>query len=474
MENNFFSTPLIKIKVDVFYHSCPHNVTSGFHSCDPEEIASKLKGMKAVVIVGKYDEDHIKLYKEAALRAGINPLLMRVVDATWGENSIEVNRKILENGWVADLALVEEKGLPVSRRELIKGELKIAKDRIDKPVWISDMCKLYRACTLCQDSCPYNAIKVDKKNGVTIDYSKCVACGLCVASCPTSALQFPSFSQQAIFELSKIKGDKRISCYKDTGNSIKLPCIGMLSAVDLVMLRSSGKVELYCPGCELSKNLDELRSTVEDLNNSVGGFSLTMPGYNIQFKEVKNDIKIEPFLFLANKAEARQNIIKNNNLPDVSYEVQVNEKVCTMCESCAKWCPTNALTIEYSNDSGKLLFNPDKCIGCKICINVCPEGDNGCSSGSKAIKVFTAKEVKHEIKTLMKDEIVRCRVCGAIVGSRKSLNLVKKIMKERGLECEDEWLERCPTHRAEYSYKKFFGKEVRFRPRRGPNDLGGV
>jgi len=77
MENNFFSTPLIKIKVDVFYHSCPHNVTSGFRSCDPEEIASKLKGMKAVVIVGKYDEQHIKLYKEAALRAGINPLLLR-------------------------------------------------------------------------------------------------------------------------------------------------------------------------------------------------------------------------------------------------------------------------------------------------------------------------------------------------------------------------------------------------------------
>ena len=474
MSSNFLSTPLIKVKVDVFYHSCPHNVSSGFYSCDPNEIASKLKGMKAVVIVGKYDEEHLKLYREASLRAGLNPLLVRVVDSSWGETAIEENKKILENGWVADLAAIEEKSLPISRRELIRGELKTVKDRIDKPIWISDMCKLYRACTLCQDSCPYGAIKVDKKNGILIDYSKCVACGLCVASCPMSAIQFPSVSQQAIFDLSKIKGDKKISCYKDHGNSIKLPCIGMLSAVDLAMLRSSGKVSLYCPGCELSKHLDNLKTIVEDLDKSVGGISLVTPGYIIQPKEDEKVIKIGEFSYLANKAEAMELVAKSNNLPDVSYDAQINNEVCTMCESCAKWCPTNALTIDYSNNAERLSFNPDKCIGCKICINVCPEGDNSCSSGNKAIKIIPAKEVKHEVKTLMKDEIVRCKVCGAIVGSRKSLNLVKKIMKERGLECEDEWLERCPKHRAEYSYKKFFGKEVKFKPRRNPNDLGGV
>ncbi len=472
--SNFLSTPLIKVKVDVFYHSCPHNVSSGFYSCDPNEIASKLKGMKAVVIVGKYDEQHLKLYKEASLRAGLNPLLVRVVDSSWGERAIEENKKILENGWVADLALIEEKSLPISRRELIRGELKTVKDRIDKPVWISDMCNLYRACTLCQDSCPYGAVKVDKKTGVSIDYSKCTACGLCVSSCPMSAIQFPSVSQQAIFELSKIKGDKRISCYKDHDNSIKLPCIGMLSAIDLVMLRSSGRVNLYCPGCELSKNLKDLKVTVEDLNNSVGGFSLTTPDYNIQPKENEKAVNLEKFSFLANKSEAMQLIMKSNNLPDVSYEAEINNEVCTMCESCAKWCPTTALTIDYTNEMERLSFDPDKCIGCKICINVCPEGDNACSSGNKAIKIFPAKEVKHEVKELMKDEIVKCRVCGSIVGSRKSLNLVKKIMKERGLECEDEWLERCQKHRAEYSFKKFFGKEVKFKPRRSPNELGGV
>ncbi|MQL56544.1 4Fe-4S dicluster-binding protein [Acidianus ambivalens] len=473
MSTNFLSTPLIKVKVEVFYHSCPHNVSSGFYSCDPEEIASKLKGMKAVVIVGKYDEEHLKLYKEAALRAGINPLLVRVVDSSWGEKALEENKKILENGWVADLALVEEKGLPLSRRELIRGEIKTVKDRIDKPVWISDMCKLYRACTLCQDSCPYNAIKVDKKSGVSIDYTKCTACGLCVSSCPMSAIQFPSVSQQAIFELSKIKGNKIISCYKDKGNSIKLPCIAMLSAVDLALLRSSGEVELRCPGCELSKNLESLKRIVTDLNEAVGGISLITPEDKIEKKEAKV-VTISSFSYLANKAEAMQEIIKQNNLPDITYDAFVNENSCTMCESCAKWCPTSALTIEYTDSGEKLSFNPDKCIGCKICINVCPEGDNGCSSGNKAIKLVPAKKVSHEKKDLMKDEIVRCKVCGAIVGSRKSLNLVKKIMKERGLECDDEWLERCPTHRAEYSFQKFFGMKAKFRPRRGPNEVGGV
>jgi hypothetical protein len=63
------------------------------------------------------------------------------------------------------------------------------------------------------------------------------------------------------------------------------------------------------------------------------------------------------------------------------------------------------------------------------------------------------------------DELVRCRVCGAPIGSRKSLNHVKKIMIEKGASCEDEWLERCPKHRAEYAFQKQFSFNARFKPR---------
>jgi len=461
-----FFNPLIKIKVGIFYHSCQHNpnVPLGFNSCEPEEIAMKLKelGTKAVIIVGVYDDKHIQLYKEAILRAGINPLLARIVDFSWGEKSINENRIILENAWTADLSRIEEKSLPAKRREIITGKLPLVKDRIDKPVYIQDMCKgLYRACTLCEESCPYGAIKIDKKSGIILDYEKCTSCGICVSSCPMSALEFPSVSQHSIFELSKNKSEKVISCYKDHDNSIKVPCIAMLSAEDIILLRSNGKLTLKCPGCELSKNLGELKSIIMDLNDAIGGISLKSPEGNIEMKEEKN-ISIN-FSFLSNRNDARKTIIEKNNLPDVSYNAIINDNSCTLCESCAKWCPTTAITLQRSSDKEELIFNPKECMGCNICVNVCPEG-NSCN-GPKAIKIEKSKEVLPS-KTIMEDYLVRCRVCGEPVGSRKSLNLVKKIMKEKGAECEDEWLERCPKHRAEYAFQQKFGAMAKFKPRK--------
>ncbi len=459
-------SPLVKLKVGVFYHACPHNQSPGFSSCNPEEIATKLRELKtkAVIIVGKYDEEHLKIYREAVLRSGLNPLLVRIVDSSWGETAIEGNKAILENAWTAELAMVEEKTLPASRREVLLGKLPKVKDRVDKPVYIKDMCQgLYRACTLCEESCPYNALKVDKKSGIIIDYDKCTGCGLCVSSCPLSAIQFPSVSQSAVFELSKIKGDKTISCYKDNNNSIKLPCILMLSAEDIVLLRSNGKLNLVCPGCELSKNLSKIKDTVTEINNKIGGISFVYPEGKVEAKEPKS-ISIQ-FNYLGNRNEARREILKHEKDLPLYYEVSINENSCTLCESCAKWCPTSAITLKRGEGEEFFEFDPEKCIGCKICVNVCPEGSGGNScSGPKAIKVEKAERPSK--KVLVQDYLVRCRVCGAPVGSRKSLNLVKKIMKERGAECDDEWLERCPKHRAEYAFQQRFGMTARFRPRK--------
>ncbi|MGC9145463.1 MAG: 4Fe-4S dicluster domain-containing protein [Nitrososphaeria archaeon] len=454
-----------KNKIGVLKHGCEHNPSGEVKICDSAELADFIKrlNINGLIIVGVYDETHLKLYKEAALKAGLNPLLLRVVDYRWGDEAIAQNTVMLERNFVADKAQVIDITLPLSRREVITGAVKVGKDRVDKPVYISDYCGyLYRECTVCQDSCPYNAITVDKKSGVKIDYEKCTACGLCVASCPESALQFPSAPQRSIFDLSALKGNKTISCYKDKGNSIKLPCIAMLSLEDLLALRSSGEVYLRCVGCELEKNLEKLKQNVMAVNSVIGGIKFEIRG------NTEKSVEPVPFTIRLDNVEKRSDLrkrFKENKLKDIlSYDVKVDDS-CTLCEACAKWCPVSALKIENIDGQKALTFDPDPCIGCNICINVCPESSK--DGSGKAIKVYRGKSEK---KVLARDYLVKCRVCGAPVGSRRSLNRIKEVMRKQGMEVDDEWLELCPKHRSEYAVKKFLGPNSQFKPRGSVKD----
>lgn len=56
-----------------------------------------------------------------------------------------------------------------------------------KPNWNAANCIF---CGVCQNVCPQNIIKVDKKNkALTFDEKNCVYCGRCIKSCPTDAWQ---------------------------------------------------------------------------------------------------------------------------------------------------------------------------------------------------------------------------------------------------------------------------------------------
>ena len=46
-------------------------------------------------------------------------------------------------------------------------------------------------CTLCESACPFlfNAIQVDKFNGVSINAEKCAGCGRCEKACRTHAIK---------------------------------------------------------------------------------------------------------------------------------------------------------------------------------------------------------------------------------------------------------------------------------------------
>ncbi|NON62580.1 4Fe-4S binding protein [Acidianus sp. DSM 29099] len=330
-------------------------------------------------------------------------------------------------------------------------------------------------CTVCVNSCKYNALSIDK-DGVKIDYSKCNSCGLCISSCPTGALQYPSMPDLAFVNLSKNLGEKVISCYKDTNPSLKLPCIGGLSSEDIIILRKSGNVIVRCPDekCPLHDNLKGLQYKTKSLNKVLGGIYFNEVPKNTE-SQIRENIDISNYptkLEVNRKSRGISNDFEYLNALS-SRIIEIDETSCTLCESCAKWCPSESLKIVRNGELTELKFDPKKCIGCNVCINVCPEpsviSDNKILSCKKNMKAIESRELKENDltneRTIASDNIVRCAVCGKIVGSERSLKKIKEIMKEKGAEIDDEWLRRCPTHRSEYAFQKAFSAKVKFKPK---------
>ena len=79
---------------------------------------------------------------------------------------------------------------------------------------------------------------------------------------------------------------------------------------------------------------------------------------------------------MKNHLEPEESFIRFEEKETGSYPSVYNEIVplqCQHCEDapCESVCPTNAT---YTTDSGVVLVEEEKCIGCKYCMAVCPYG----------------------------------------------------------------------------------------------------
>ena len=446
-----------ELSVEVFDHYCEHR-RGGEEICDPLELSSRLKGKEAVIIRGIYDKQHLKLYRDAALRAGLNPLLVQVVDYRWSSWVLEATRAALKASWIAGMAKAVEEGVEYTRREVLTGGVRTYVGRSGHPIYIREACgDLYRVCDICQKSCPYGAISIDRvgQRAIAIDDAKCVECGLCAAACPMGAIQMPNYPDASFVGMGSVKGDKVVSCRLYEGESVKLPCVGELGPADLLALRAGGSVTVYCPdpGCALAGNLSTLRKLVEGLNEVYGGFAFGQGGEppRPSAREGAPSVRALP-----STVDGRPGIIRalldEASAPFLGARDISIDETCTLCGNCAVWCPTNALRVVREGDRALLRFDPSRCVGCDVCVAVCPEFRE-----QDGVRVRAISSRPHagplEERTLAEDHNVYCRECGAFVGTRRTLDKVKRTLRERGLPADDEWLERCPRHRFLYSMR---------------------
>jgi pyruvate ferredoxin oxidoreductase delta subunit len=58
--------------------------------------------------------------------------------------------------------------------------------RVFRPKLIKEKCI---KCYKCWQSCPDNAIKINEKGEISIDYDYCKGCMICVKECPAKAIE---------------------------------------------------------------------------------------------------------------------------------------------------------------------------------------------------------------------------------------------------------------------------------------------
>jgi ferredoxin len=106
----------------------------------------------------------------------------------------------------------------------------------------------------------------------------------------------------------------------------------------------------------------------------------------------------------------------------VPWILTLDESACSMCEVCAQRCPSDALRIDQSGETLRLVYRPAICIGCEVddsCQAQCPE--DAILLGERRHPQDEAEEL-----VLMQSELLHCSYCGAAFAPSRKLDSLSK------------------------------------------------
>lgn len=114
----------------------------------------------------------------------------------------------------------------------------------------------------------------------------------------------------------------------------------------------------------------------------------------------KREILLE---MLNGHEEIQDSVVKKGSFP--GYQLNIKDN-CTLCDKCALFCPTGALTRFEDGKEARIDFRSSYCVGCYQCEELCPEGALYSSEG---IHLRTFLRDGHSV--LLKREKERCPQC---------------------------------------------------------------
>lgn len=317
------------------------------------------------------------------------------------------------------------------------------------------------SCTRCRDACPESAIRTDGERGtVRVSLSHCTGCGVCVAECPTDAFELASPVLEALERPATEEGVRRLAC-----GEAELPCIGSVSAEDLVAMAARGEtVELVDGACRArdpgharaAARAEEAARLVEALGlpgrvrfrpdpalappdptprpleeePEAQRQAPASPGRRQLLRMLVPRLDDEPaksleaplrldrsrmqqvparrrrlLASLPSGVEARVDCLDEGAVTITSSKRLVTER-CTACSICFSVCPTGALSAPRSLK--EIRFDASRCTKCRLCHDVCAT-----DAMTLAERTSLEEFVERAPRSLGRLPVTSCGECGA-------------------------------------------------------------
>jgi ferredoxin len=272
-------------------------------------------------------------------------------------------------------------------------------------------------CRRCLEVCPSGALKLTAGQ-ISYDDPACTACLRCSSVCPVEALA-PALDLRDLLAWMVAAGEFSISCQRQPRHrtdAVVLPCLGLFSEeVLVVLLRHKVSVTVNLNPCRACPNQASATAFIGSLKrvqelchpllpgevhllpveqgekvaepggrrrfltevvagaiNGMAGLSRPKPagGEPDQDGRRRSTLRRELLRQIAiDLDESGRKILKSAFEP----QLQLNDS-CRLCPRCAGICPSGALRLSRAERKKRLLFDPQRCSSCGLCVAFCQEG----------------------------------------------------------------------------------------------------